>query len=99
MSKLVAQIYEERTLKYLGLGYFQTTDLKLSTLMGLKTVSSFSSLNLLFIQKTFQFDFENFKLLASWYNLIPILNSTILFADSKEFLYSKATLQPLSFGA
>lgn len=92
VSKSVAQIYEEKTLKYLGLGYFQTTDLKLSTLMGLKIF--------LFFSKSTSYP-ENcpvwlWKLQASWYNLIPVLNPTFFIADSKKefsmfkFLYSRS---------
>lgn len=41
VSKPASQICEERILKYFGLCYFQTTDFKLSTFMGLKTISFF----------------------------------------------------------
>lgn len=101
VSKPVSQIYEERTLKYLGLYYFQTTDLKLWTLMGLKTTSFF-----LFFSKS-PFYPEN-CLIRLWklqtFSFLVQFNSTILLQIlRKNFLCSsfhiqEITLQPLILG-
>lgn len=96
-SKLASQICEERTLKYLGLCYFQTTDLKLSTFTGLKTITFF-----LFSSKSTSYP-ENCPIWlwkVKTFSFLVQLNSSTEFhyfiADSKKefsmfkFLYSRS---------